>query len=68
VTSEKGLARVKVYGPQGDFECVVAAGTQLGGTPADVAVDARDRVLVLDGRRRLVRVFQEKSTTTEKAP
>lgn len=72
VTCEKGLIRVKVYDPAGDFVGVVAGPEQLapGGAshvcldPAqcqaggfDVAVDADGRVLVLDTIKSVVRVF-----------
>ncbi|MHC4574448.1 MAG: NHL repeat-containing protein [Planctomycetota bacterium] len=72
VTCEKGLVRVKVYGPDGTFVGVVAGPEQLveGGTartcyfPAqcqaggfDVAVDSTGRVLVLDTMKNVVRIF-----------
>ena len=72
VTAEKGLARVKIYSvdqklvgfvaqpatfhdsPMGAFTCELE-------TPlADLAVDSRDRVLVLDANRNAIRVFEEK--------
>ncbi len=59
-TSEKGsLLRVKRYTPQGRFDCVVAAPDAFdeGTMEADVAVDARGRVLVADPKRKTVRVF-----------
>ena len=61
VTAEKGVVRVKVYGGQGKLQTVVAGPQHFRDTPADLAVDARGRVLVLDGRRRSVRVFEAKS-------
>ncbi len=59
VTSEKGMVRVKVYGPRGDLESVVAPpGAFLEGTgPVDVAVDSAGRVLLLDPAKRQVRIF-----------
>jgi hypothetical protein len=72
VTCEKGLIRVKVYDPAGDFVGVVAGPEQLahGGVshvcldPAqcqaggfDVAVDADGRVFVLDTINNVARVF-----------
>lgn len=72
VTSEKGLMRVKIYDPQGEFVGVVAGPEQLvetgtariGVTPSedtargfDVAVDGRGRVLVLDTIKNTVRIF-----------
>ena len=64
VTAEKGAARVKVYRSTGEFECVVAGPEQLAvrgdDVLADVAVDGRDRILVLDPAARVIRVFQPK--------
>ena len=72
VTAEKGLTRVKVYDPDGSFVGVVAGPEQLiaGGAPRvfanvndakasgfDVAVDAEDRVHVLDTIENTIRVF-----------
>jgi hypothetical protein len=75
VTAEKGIPRVKVYGLQGGFECVVA-GTELftenarmggGGGFADaamagldVAVDSLERVFILDRVTSEVRVMKRK--------
>lgn len=72
ITSEKGLARVNVYGPDGVFQGAVAgpetlvddkelakracADCRLGGG-FDVAVDEGGRVLVLDPFRKTVRIF-----------
>jgi len=64
VTAEKGVPRVKVYGPEGEFICVVAGPEQLDVVAADVAVDARDRVLILDPKARSVRVFEHKPTSS----
>jgi len=75
VTSEKGLTRVKVYDPDGAFVGVVAGPEQLieGGAPRvfenvddakasgfDVAVDAADRVYILDTIENTVRTFVRK--------
>lgn len=71
VTSEKGVPRVKVYSAFGEFVCVVAGPRQLDvaqaelGDPRalqakavfDVATDTRGRVLVLDPRKKSVRIF-----------
>ena len=73
VTTEKGLARVKIYSvdqrlvgfvadpaifyesPAGAFSCEIE-------TPlVDLAVDAKDRVLVLDTNKNAIRVFEEKA-------
>ncbi len=61
VTAEKGLPRVKIYSPTGNFQTVVAGPAQLRDTPADLAADCNGRVLVLDGRLSKVRVFEKNS-------
>lgn len=61
VTAEKGLPRIKLYKPDGTFDCVVA-------TPADLSREAQPeltvtksgRILVLDAPRRVVRVYAPK--------
>ncbi|QDV41794.1 hypothetical protein Enr13x_16370 [Stieleria neptunia] len=72
VTSEKGIPRIKVYSEFGEFRSVVAGPSMLGvaqselGDPRavqaeavfDVATDSRGRILVLDPRRKSVRVFE----------
>lgn len=74
VTTEKGLTRVKIYDPAGDFVGVVAgpetfavhdqilsgksAGNLEGGL--DVAVDSRSRVLVLDPLTDEIKIFTRK--------
>lgn len=72
ITCEKGLTRVKIYDPDGNFVGVVAGPEQLVegdkveicDTPAkcqiggfDIAVDADGRVLVLDTIKNIVRIF-----------
>ncbi|MDH4238113.1 MAG: NHL repeat-containing protein [Phycisphaerae bacterium] len=71
VTCEKGLVRVKIYDQDGVFTGVVAGSKQLTGkagricsTPAecqsrafDVAVDAHERIFVLDTNKNVVRIF-----------
>jgi len=65
VTSEKGLARIKVYGTDGRLVSVVATPAQFTGShgPFDVAVDRAGRVLVLDPSRKMVRIFTKKTAT-----
>jgi outer membrane protein assembly factor BamB len=73
VTSEKGLARIKLYGPEGTFKGVIAGPEQFGATVHvcttpeqcqsggyDVAVDAQDRVFVLDTLKNVVKIFSRK--------
>jgi hypothetical protein len=67
VTAEKGVPRVKVYSPGGELIGVVAGPEQLDVVAADVAVDARGRVLILDPKARSVRVFQPKQTSSRAA-
>ena len=63
VTAEKGLVRVKLYGPLGDFRGVVAPPSSFTDATVglDVAVDRDGNVLVLDPVRRQVRVFTQKA-------
>ncbi len=62
VTSEKGLERIKIHLPSGDFKSVVAAPSQFdaGTAGLDLAVDSNDRILVLDPSRKQVRIFELK--------
>lgn len=62
VTTEKGLARVKIYRANGILESVVAGPADFDEDTIglDVAVDSRGRVLVVDPKRDLIRVFVRK--------
>ena len=73
VTCEKGLTRVKIYDPEGAFVGVVAGPEQFGVTAHicttieqcqsggfDVAVDAQDRIFILDTVKNVVRIFSRK--------
>jgi len=62
ITSEKGLVRVKLYGPTGEFRGVVAPPDAFdeGTVGLDLAADADGDVLVLDAVRRQIRVFRQK--------
>jgi len=62
VTSEKGIERIKVYHANGDFSCVVATPDMFreGTTGLDLAVDSRDRILVLDPEKNQIRIFTVK--------
>jgi len=59
VTSEKGIERVKIIYANGDLKCVVAKPDSFieGTTGLDLAVDSKDRILVLDPEKGLVRIF-----------
>lgn len=63
VTSEKGIERVKVHLPSGDFACVVASpeSFESGTTGLDLAVDSRNRIYVLDPKKKKLRIFEENS-------
>jgi len=62
VTSEKGIERVKIHRPNGEFRCVVAAPDifEEGTIITDLAVDSKGRIFVLDSRKGLIRIFEEK--------
>lgn len=79
VTAEKGLLRVKVFSPEGLFECAVAGPEQLDSPPGpntrsrfdqehkavDVAADGQGRVLVLDLAASKVRIYERKEPVSE---
>jgi hypothetical protein len=62
LTAEKGIPRVKVHDPDGEFRELVAGPEAFdeGTIPGDVAMVPDGRVLVLDPVRRQIRVFQRK--------
>ena len=62
VTAEKGIARVKIHQSSGDFKCVVAGPDQFieSTIGLDLAVDSKDRILVLDPMKNEVRIFTKK--------
>ncbi len=63
VTSEKGIERVKIHQPDGNFLEVVASPDAFveGTTGLDLAVDSEDRILILDNRNAMVRIFVRKT-------
>lgn len=68
VTSEKGIARVKIHDPTGEFRTVVAAPELFaeGTGGLDLAVDAQERILVLDPKAGVVRIFVKKQNDLTK--
>ncbi len=64
VTSEKGLVRVKIYKPSGEFLGVVAPPTKfddkIEGQAPDVSVDNEGNIYALDFDRKLLRMFEKK--------
>jgi hypothetical protein len=62
VTSEKGIERIKIHDPSGDFKSVVAGPDifEEGTKGIDLAVDSRDRIYVLDPVKKIVRIFEKK--------
>lgn len=62
VTSEKGIVRVKIHDPSGKFSTVVAAPNQFdkGTRGIDLTVDSEGRIIILDPKRNLVRIFKKK--------
>lgn len=63
VTSEKGLVRIKVYKPSGEFDGVVAPPTKfddkIEGQAPDIAVDSQGNIYALDFDRNILRVFEK---------
>jgi len=59
VTSEKGIPRIKVHNQLGEMISVVAGPDQFaeGTVGLDLAVDSAQRILVLDPKQKLVRVY-----------
>ena len=74
VTCEKGLVRVKLYDAMWTFDALVTEPGMFtdspdelvsykGHTPVqDIAVDERNRILVLDSALGVVRIFEEKES------
>ena len=61
VTSEKGLVRVKILGPSGALKSVVAGPDQFEEETRglDLAVDSQNRIIILDPKRGLIRIFEK---------
>ena len=64
VTSEKGLLRIKVYKPSGEFECVVASPNKFdeNAAPLDITTDEKGNIYALDITKNTVRIFKRKET------
>jgi sugar lactone lactonase YvrE len=62
VTSEKGIERVKIHLPNGDYQCMVADpdSFESGTDHLDLAVNANDRIYVLDAKSGMVHFFDAK--------
>jgi len=62
VTSEKGMVRVKIHLPNGEFKCLVAEEKDFkkGIKGLDLAVDSKDRIYVLDPEKKQIRIFNKK--------
>ena len=61
VTSEKGLVRIKVHRPSGEFECAVAGPEAFDedSKPPDLAADENGKLFVLDISRDMIRIFKQ---------
>ena len=59
ITSEKGIPRIKVHNQLGELVSVVAGAEAFveGTVGLDLAVDSNQRILILDPRQKLVRIF-----------
>lgn len=64
VTSEKGIPRVKVYNRLGNLQSIVAGSDQFmeGTTGLDLAIDSKQRIYVLDPKKKAVRIFEKKQS------
>jgi hypothetical protein len=62
VTSEKGIPRVKVYSPGGQFMGLVAGSDEFeaGAEGLDIAVGERGEILILDSAKGHIRVYKKK--------
>lgn len=66
VTSEKGLVRIKIHEPTGNFRCAVALPDEFneGTRGIDLAVDSKDRIFAIIPNTNEVRVYQRKQALT----
>lgn len=68
VTSEKGIPRIKLYSPSGDFIGVVAGPESFKAEqpPCDIAVDGKGIIYAIDPGTGSIRIFKEKETPASK--
>ncbi len=61
VTSEKGLARIKIHDRTGKLVSVVAGPKMFNNNPGvmDIAVDSKGRIYIADPKRNQVRIFEK---------
>lgn len=62
VTSEKGLVRIKIHEPTGDFKCVVAAPNEFDEKTKgiDLTVDSKDRIYAIVPELNEIRIYNKK--------
>lgn len=62
VTAEKGIERIKVHKPSGDYNCMVAAPDYFeeGTVGIDVAANSSGKVYVLDPKKKVIHIFTKK--------
>ncbi|MBN1820270.1 MAG: hypothetical protein JXR31_11750 [Prolixibacteraceae bacterium] len=60
VTSEKGLVRIKIYKPSGEFKCVVAAPEKFTdeGYAPEVVSDENGNIYAVDFNKKMIRLFE----------
>jgi hypothetical protein len=68
VTSEKGIARVKIYNRLGNLISLVAGPDQFieGTEGLDLATDSEQRIYVLDPKQKAIRIFEKNDETKGK--
>ena len=62
VTSEKGLVRIKIHAPNGDFLCAVATPHDFEEDIAgiDLAVDSKDNIYAIIPKTNELRVYKKR--------
>lgn len=61
VSSEKGIERIKISSPMGEFISVVAPpkAFKKGTRGIDLVVDSEDRILAIDPEKNMIRIFEK---------